>query len=262
MMGRFLSLWFSSTPRLSSECPALSTEFRTKVTISSMIFGSSTGSCWSFRVLGLPVESAWLRLAISMMFMTRSRSREAQLTTILSDLALAVSASSSTRRSARPMMPCSGLRSSCETMAMKRALRVSASLKSSTSVKSQPMRVTPVTMPVLSRREEALSVSVAFLSMPLSMVVSTCSAGSPCSAFLIISRAAGRTSMPSRFTKSTPSASSSDLPVISAAFMFHWSTLPMRSIPKMGTLAVSMSLRRSSTTTCARTRSSSLVARS
>mmetsp|Transcript_100905 Transcript_100905/g.263089 ORF Transcript_100905/g.263089 Transcript_100905/m.263089 type:complete len:210 (+) Transcript_100905:1279-1908(+) len=162
MIGNSPTSLASSTSFFRRLLPVLSREFLTSTMISSRILLSSTGSCDSFLTgFCLFFGSADTMLAMSMMFMTRSKSLVAQLDAIFRKRSLLGTSSSSQRCSMRPMIPCRGLRSSCETMAMKLILRCSASLYAVTSVRSYPTRVTPLMKPALFRLGVALSTSVA-----------------------------------------------------------------------------------------------------
>mmetsp|Transcript_116151 Transcript_116151/g.328645 ORF Transcript_116151/g.328645 Transcript_116151/m.328645 type:complete len:322 (+) Transcript_116151:88-1053(+) len=250
--------------------PFLSTEFLTSNTTSSIILGNSTGS--RLKRFEACFEVCEAMLAISMMLITRSRSLLAQLKTMFICLARVSSSSDSQRRSMRPMMPCNGLRSSCDTIAMKRVFRASASLKAATSVRSQPIKVTPVVTPILFISGAALNINfgvltftgiaAVFFESRSSMVTSKKPGSSLARALVIIASQSALRELGNKLDKCAPRTYFPGKPVSSAAFRFHWLILPWQSVPKIGTLAVWRRWEKSASSAFARLCISSLKSRS
>mmetsp|Transcript_72191 Transcript_72191/g.234496 ORF Transcript_72191/g.234496 Transcript_72191/m.234496 type:complete len:291 (+) Transcript_72191:851-1723(+) len=162
MMGKEFTSFISCTLVFTRGRPPLSEEHFTNNTTSSKSMDKSTGS--RDNLLVGAGEPSWVQamVAISMIFITRSKSLFAQVLTSLKVLNGPSCFSVSHNWSSNPMMPYSGLRSSCDTTAMNRIFRCSASLYAATSVKSQPTRETPLMSPRLFFLGTALNINMAF----------------------------------------------------------------------------------------------------
>mmetsp|Transcript_137311 Transcript_137311/g.325238 ORF Transcript_137311/g.325238 Transcript_137311/m.325238 type:complete len:240 (-) Transcript_137311:1089-1808(-) len=142
------------TPRLSTACWQRSTT-------SSMMLASCTGS------LVIPISGCLAKRDASIMLLTMSSSRIAELLIMARGfLAPLVVDSSSRSEWLRPMMPCNGDLSSCETMAIMEDFQSSMSFS---FVMSCPMQIAPVGLPLLSTRVVAFTRSV---TLAVSRVIS------------------------------------------------------------------------------------------
>mmetsp|Transcript_47738 Transcript_47738/g.139177 ORF Transcript_47738/g.139177 Transcript_47738/m.139177 type:complete len:412 (-) Transcript_47738:821-2056(-) len=125
-------LFASLTPGLRRGFPALSTAALVMLTTSWMTSMTLTG-------LRGAVADAWRsRVEASIMLLIRSRSRSAQPWIMLSCFFCILSLVDSTMAPERPMMPCSGLRSSWDTIDSNRAWRSSKARCATSSVRSCP----------------------------------------------------------------------------------------------------------------------------
>mmetsp|Transcript_31537 Transcript_31537/g.92474 ORF Transcript_31537/g.92474 Transcript_31537/m.92474 type:complete len:207 (+) Transcript_31537:1581-2201(+) len=143
---------------------ALSVALLTSIHTSARIEDTSTGSFRSTplpNTLSLPTvvssrcSPLRLSLLICIMLETRSSKRLAHDLTILSWSLRRLSFSYCVKDSVRPMMPCRGLFSSCDTTAMSWSFFSSMALMRVTSVVSCPMPTMPTMLPSASRRAEA-----------------------------------------------------------------------------------------------------------
>mmetsp|Transcript_83121 Transcript_83121/g.267875 ORF Transcript_83121/g.267875 Transcript_83121/m.267875 type:complete len:302 (-) Transcript_83121:989-1894(-) len=121
----------------------LSTAMFIMTMTSSAISARSTGAVGLS--IGLPASRFFSDWARSMTFVTRSRSRAAQLLTMPSCRLMPLPAGVSSKAVVRPSMPWSGLRISCESIAMSADFRSWTILSSATSLRSWPMpRMPPI----------------------------------------------------------------------------------------------------------------------
>mmetsp|Transcript_17448 Transcript_17448/g.47301 ORF Transcript_17448/g.47301 Transcript_17448/m.47301 type:complete len:252 (-) Transcript_17448:2692-3447(-) len=189
-------------------------------------------------------------LDTSMMFDTISSKRVEQFRIMPNCFFLCESDSVRANASLSPQMPWMGDRNSWETMAIKRVFRSSNVLYEVISVISWPTPITPTISLVLSTRGVAFSKSTATFSVRLSSELSCLSRNSkfdvsvPWRAFSNTSATFSLASGSKRKepTRLWPIASARGTPEMSVIFAFHSVTLPALSTPKIGALAVSMSL--------------------
>mmetsp|Transcript_68341 Transcript_68341/g.200633 ORF Transcript_68341/g.200633 Transcript_68341/m.200633 type:complete len:270 (+) Transcript_68341:285-1094(+) len=149
IVGTFSDLLMSLTVGRLTACPCLSTAWSSMWTVSSMIWDRLQGALLSFMVFDLIAE-------MSMMSVTRSRSRVEQFLIMFSFFCRFGSCSLRASASLRPQIPWIGDLSSCETTAMNRIFLSSSDL---CCVMSWPMLTTPTMAPIASRRAVALSSS-------------------------------------------------------------------------------------------------------
>mmetsp|Transcript_63658 Transcript_63658/g.166706 ORF Transcript_63658/g.166706 Transcript_63658/m.166706 type:complete len:270 (-) Transcript_63658:595-1404(-) len=147
IIGTFSDLLTSLTFWRFTCFPCLSTAWSSMWTVSSMSCERSQGDLLSFMVFDLMAE-------MSMMSVTRSKSRVEQFLIMFSFFCRLGSCSLRASASLRPQIPWIGERSSCETTAMNLIFLSSSDL---CCVMSWPMLTTPTMAPIASRRAVALS---------------------------------------------------------------------------------------------------------
>mmetsp|Transcript_86220 Transcript_86220/g.224800 ORF Transcript_86220/g.224800 Transcript_86220/m.224800 type:complete len:302 (+) Transcript_86220:225-1130(+) len=245
----------------------LSTAMFIMTMTSSAISARSTGHVGLS--IGLPASRFFSDWAKSMTFVTRSRSRAAQLLTMPSCRLMPLPAGVSSKAVVRPSMPWSGLRISCESIAMSADFRSWTILSSATSLRSWPIPRMPPMRPssLLLGTKVMHSCLISVVASPFFLMgieIST-SCDTPSDALpsmptpsLSSPPARSSSAMPAERAASsafsTPSLQSADTtsssglpctsswlqPVSECRFSFHSKMHPSRSSRKTGTFALWM----------------------
>mmetsp|Transcript_36772 Transcript_36772/g.105907 ORF Transcript_36772/g.105907 Transcript_36772/m.105907 type:complete len:277 (+) Transcript_36772:958-1788(+) len=215
--------------------PLLSTAIFVMLTTSSTTSIMLTGFFW---MASGPEASSFSDLAISMMFVTRSRRRAAQPPIMLRCRFCAADASFAIEP-LKPMMPCSGLRSSWPSTAVICFCRAWIAFIAPTSVRSCPM-------PVIVRRSSSLSWTMSVNSIftgrwSSASRLSTTSTAPELSPLRQQPRAVRSTAQLPSSTRSktlAPTACASEMPESRARCSFQAATTPSCVIVRIGALAL------------------------